>query len=423
MAIASNTVWECRTTGNANNGGGFYNRLPGVSVDYSQQNASQLSITDLVGALASVTVTSVIGGFTPAMVGNIIQIRAGVNFTTGFYEIVQFNSANSVNLDRVPTTGAAINGLAEVGGSLASIENTVGVLVNGNVMYVKSGTYNHTATIIIANTNIRYFGYDTSRTVIPTANNRPLLALGGFHIENATKTQFENFRLEGSGRQLILGKAQSLYLFNCYFRNTNNAGIRACIYYDVGFTPFNNTSVLCEFEGTAGADSRAFEGLNTGASYNHLFAFCFFHDLSYAHYSAKAHTAFFKCTFARMGVSAIHATSGAASQYAYQVFFCSFYNANNYHVNTPLCPGNFIYGNTFQGATLVSLRDSAVPNNEMWYINNNDFWLNGANVQGCSLDLNNIGLDPLFVNPAGNDFSFGPGSPNIDQPLGIRLGV
>jgi hypothetical protein len=59
----------------------------------------------------------------------------------------------------------------------------------------------------------------------------------------------------------------------------------------------------------------------------------------------------------------------------------------------------------------------------MWQIENNDFWNNGASVVNCVLDLDNVGINPLWVNPAGNDFNFGPGSPNIDQALGIRLGV
>ena len=83
MALAATTVWEVRSTGNDNNGGG-YNTAAGTT-DYSQQNSPQLGLTDLATPGAgSTTLTSAVGGFTAAMVGNIIQILSGTNFTAGF---------------------------------------------------------------------------------------------------------------------------------------------------------------------------------------------------------------------------------------------------------------------------------------------------------------------------------------------------
>ena len=48
MSIPSNMDWEIRTTGAPTNGGGFTDRNPGTSVDYSQQAAAQLALTDIV---------------------------------------------------------------------------------------------------------------------------------------------------------------------------------------------------------------------------------------------------------------------------------------------------------------------------------------------------------------------------------------
>ena len=40
MALDQDYTIELRTTGSDNNGGGFYNRDDGTSVDYSQQDAA-----------------------------------------------------------------------------------------------------------------------------------------------------------------------------------------------------------------------------------------------------------------------------------------------------------------------------------------------------------------------------------------------
>lgn len=441
MALAAGTIWEVRDTGNANNGGGYIDRIPGTSIDYSQQNGSQLSVTDLVGALASVTVTSVIGGFTAGMVGNLIQIRGGVNFTTGFYEIVQFNSANSINLDRVPATGAASGGLAEVGGALISPETFILNGVSYNKCFVKSGTYNWSASRTQANSSIYIIGYDTSRDLAPTGNNRPLFALGAFEfLINNSGLHLENIRWTGGSTNILLcslNPSGKLVFFNCRFENTKNAGSTYCIHFSntgASMAPRSSKFIDCEFIGTAGATSHGFRYAGQLAlpanTYNMTFLFCFFHDLSYGFLcnlgtSGDAGELFFKCTFARIALRSINLPFGATSNdYATNVLFCSFYQAGEYHINIENKAGHLIYGNTFENAVLSALRDNAAPsNNDSWIINSNDFWNNGASVIGCNLDENNIGLDPLFVNPAGDDFNFGPGSPCINNALGIRLGV
>lgn len=433
MALAGGTFWEVRTTGNANNGGGFINRLPGVSIDYSQQNASQLSINDLVGAPASVTVTSVNGGFTPAMAGNLIQIRAGgVNFTPGFYEIFSYNNPNSVNLDRVPTTGIANGGLAEVGGAITTIETFILTGVSDNVCFVKSGVYNFTATRIQLNISLRIFGYDLSRNICPKGNNRPLIQLGAFHIENSGYLQFENLRFTGSGTQLLLGRKPSIVCLNCYLENTNGAGNRYCVHYDntgAAFAPLGSKFFSCEFVGTAGATSHGFRYAGQVAAApnasNLAFFFCFFHDLTYGFRCDMSTIGdcgelFLKCTFARTTTS-ISIPFGASNNYPVIALFNSFWTAGSYHLQIQQKRNHLIYGNTFEAAALFACFDSVASGS--WFIHSNDFWNNGGSVFNCALDVNNLGLNPLFVNPAINDFNFGPGSPCIDNAIGIRLGV
>jgi len=436
MALSYWTDWEVRTTGNTNNGGGFFNRVPGASIDYSQQNASQLSLTDGACLLASVTLTSVIGGFTAGMIGNLIQIRAGgVNFVAGFYEIVLVNSANSVNLDRTPVAaGNGTGGLGEVGGAIASIETFI---INGthyNTCFVKSGTYTFTAWRSQVGSILRIFGYDISRTVSPTGNNRPLIQLSTFYIQQTASLEFENLRFTGSATQLILGKARGLMATNCTFENTNGAGARYCIYFDatlMGNAPGRSRFLSCEFKGTAGATSYGFKyvgqsQIQTDYAAHIGFIFCFFHDLTYGYQCDQSAygdsgALFFKCIFARIGGDSIRCSFVVANKYPLVVVFCSFYGATANHLNIGYKCNNLIYGNTFDSAVAFACLDTVT--NLFWHIDSNNFWNNGAPVSGCVLGVDNIGLNPLWVNPAGDDFNFGAGSPCIDNAIGTRLGV
>lgn len=118
MAI-SNGVWEIRDTGNSLNGGCF--NLASGGTDYSQQDAAQLSIGD-AAATGTTTLTSVTGGFTAAMVGNVLQISGGT-LTAGFYEITGFTNTSTITLDRPPGTGSGST--AKVGGALTSLQAAI----------------------------------------------------------------------------------------------------------------------------------------------------------------------------------------------------------------------------------------------------------------------------------------------------------
>ena len=193
MALNRTVVFDIRTTGDDLNGGGFNTASGGT--DYSQQDAAQLSLTDCATSGTGVTtLTSATGGFTAAMVGNVIHLSSGTNLTTGFYEITGFTDTNTVTLDRSPDDGVGgVSGATgKVGGSLA----TPGVMrdivfSDGNEVWIKSGTYTLSTgtagpggpvTFLSANlANILISGYnsthgDLSGTV--GSANRPLLDRG-----------------------------------------------------------------------------------------------------------------------------------------------------------------------------------------------------------------------------------------------------
>jgi hypothetical protein len=153
IALALATVWEVRGTGtsgpgNDSNGGGYV--AGSGTTDYSQQNSAQLTLTDVTTVGASSVISSVTGGFTAQMVGNILQINSGTNFTAGFYQIASFTSSNSVTLDRAcVASGNGSAGHLSVGGALATLGKLAGAMVSSNWAYC-TGAFTTNATITFA---------------------------------------------------------------------------------------------------------------------------------------------------------------------------------------------------------------------------------------------------------------------------------
>lgn len=137
MAKSATSVWEIRpTAGNDNNGGGFDASIASAGTDYSQQNAAQLNVTDLVGN-GTTTLTSVTGGFTAAMIANALW----QNGDTDRYFITAVGSTNSITVDRA--TGTFTAKTCNVGGALATNNEAFSARggVGGNVFWLKaSGT-------------------------------------------------------------------------------------------------------------------------------------------------------------------------------------------------------------------------------------------------------------------------------------------
>src|SRR4051812_13205674 len=89
-ALPSTTVWEVRSTATAANvnGGGFNPSVASPGTDYSQQDASQFSGSDLastVGTTNPCVVTSASHNFVSSDNGILIHINSGTNWTAGWY--------------------------------------------------------------------------------------------------------------------------------------------------------------------------------------------------------------------------------------------------------------------------------------------------------------------------------------------------
>lgn len=239
-AINAGTVWECRSTGNVANGGGYYNRDPGTSVDYSQQDAAQLSLTDLVCVETTTTLTSATGGFTAAMAGNVIRITGGSTFVPGWYEITLYTDAATVTLDRTPVSGGnGSGGVGKVGGGIAlgstAIDNEFWVqLVAGNTIYVTgtwtfSETVNCTAADGTTTVPITVIGYNASRAATPYLTDRPAWTQGTYIFSPGDHWRFRNIRTIGEGTSVISCTGEGGLLDNCLILNNSGTGGRTAL--------------------------------------------------------------------------------------------------------------------------------------------------------------------------------------------------
>lgn len=141
MALSANTVWEIRTGGSDTNGGGFVTGASGV--DYSQQNSAQYALTNVTTAAANAILLS--ASAAADMVGNILYIASGTNFTVGFYQVTAVSVGVSITVDRTCTSAAGALGVVNVGGALATpgqlAANLITVGIDGMNAWMKVGTY------------------------------------------------------------------------------------------------------------------------------------------------------------------------------------------------------------------------------------------------------------------------------------------
>lgn len=181
--IASTAQHDVRTTGVDTNSGCFDPSVASPGTDFSQQNAAQVTYSDLVIGATTTQITSAAHAFGSTHVGNCINITGGTGFTAGLYEIVSVSGVTAT-LDRSAGTTASIGGTANLGGSLLTITQA---LVNeqvGNTIWIKSGTYTLTTTLSPDATRagtVTFNGYGTThgdngtKPLITTATNAIIL--------------------------------------------------------------------------------------------------------------------------------------------------------------------------------------------------------------------------------------------------------
>jgi Right handed beta helix region len=276
-ALSAATVWEVRaSTGSDNNGGGWHAGSPGI--DYTQQAAAQLTDTDLATTGVVTTVTSVTGGFTANMVGDLLHVVSGTNWTPGFYEITAFTNGNTVTVDRAPTTAAGVAGTGSVGGALATLGTLSGAMVASNKAFC-TGAFTTGSTITFAQSvstpaaatlRTRLIGYTTTRT----DNGRATLTLTSTGLSGIMSTgaglSVENLFVDCASQGTSTGmtfQSSRGYILNCKVANFATRGIYIQ----------TSESQISDSEVTGGLAASTLALDTTGGSSNQMVR-CYIHD-------------------------------------------------------------------------------------------------------------------------------------------------
>lgn len=174
------------------------------SVDYTQQDAAIGASSDYTSA-ASTTITSVLAGFTAAMVGNAIRISSGTGATTGYYFITAYSSATQVTVDKV--SGTYTVGVGKVGGAAAtcarvlnSANATGDKAIAGNIVFIRGagsdspGSDDYTTTGFITPS----LGASSNWVKLIGENGRPRLKSDGLMFYQCSNLWFENLYITTS---------------------------------------------------------------------------------------------------------------------------------------------------------------------------------------------------------------------------------
>lgn len=394
MALNAATVWEVRGSGNNNNGGGWHD-AGGASADYSQQDAAELSVADAV-ANGTTTITSATGGFTAAMNGNIVYI-----LTKGRYEICGCSDTNTITVDRNVAAGSGLT--ANVGGAVADLEEIDSIVVAGNVIHVKTGTYNLAGAISIgALIGLEIRGYKDARDDEPEGDDRPLFACGANGFTCSIRGLIEYVR----------------------WTTTNAAGITLLNYATVRHCKCENTSTGdCFTAGTAYTfidvemvPGSSGYGIDTAAGANPTIMYCYFHDGAYGLKAVGAGGKFTHNTFDTltkgMDVTAIAAAMNNLVEYN------NFYNCTEGIASNQLHNAQVIYNNQFvscaEGMDLGG-------NSTYCYIDYNNWYNNGTDIVDSNVDKgpHATAIDPGYKDAGGGDFSEVDTADALSMALGV----
>jgi hypothetical protein len=385
MALNAATVWEFRTGGSNDNGGGY--RTGASGTDYSQQDSAQLTLSDLATDGAGTGLSSATGGFTAAMIGNIIYIKSGTGFTVGWYEITAHTDTNNVTIDRSAGISAT-GGTGSVGGARAvPTAAHWTALVAGNIIWMGGAvTYTLTEGIIgsagTLTNMIKLLGYNSSRGDNPTGANRPTIAAGGNTFLTGNYWEMRN----------IIGTT------------TNSSGFRANANCLVQNVKAHNTS------GTAGRDGMRVEadtkvlycemlcnstGDAVDTSSRNFFYGCYIHDAANGFRGANDNLKVENCIIDTC-------TNGSNVTTTPHTYINNiFYNCST----AILIAGNnsfTIINNLFDSCTTGVSASSALDSNYLDYNNWNN---NGTDVSNVTKGDHATTDDPSFTDAANGDFS------------------
>lgn len=241
MAISNGAAWEIRSTATAGNvnGGGF---IPGASgTDFSQQNAAQYNLTGATSAGAGNVILH--ASAAADMVGNILHVISGTNFTAGWFEITSVVVGVSItvgtnNAGTAVSTGVGATGVINIGGALSLGSTDDAVFENGtpgSTFWIKGGTsitYTLGGTISIAAAGtvslpIRITGYNSTRGDDPAGSTRPTFDCGLVRFTMGAAWNITSIIFTSSVATSTLAGAATCRLIRCMVANTSTTSTAA----------------------------------------------------------------------------------------------------------------------------------------------------------------------------------------------------
>jgi len=401
MAITANCQWETQAgVGNDANGGGYVSG--GGGTDYSQQASPQWALTSIStsGATATINYTS----SATAMIGNVVQVISGTNFTTGFYQITGVVVGTSFTVDRNLTTGAGSSGVLNIGGCFATLAGAAAASANQGyevmVFWFKAtATYTISTGVTFSggvanNPLLRFIGYTSTRGDGGSITVQPSAAITTITL--SWYVSLENFILNGNstGTQGVSVTGRYNQLYNVVAHHFTAEGIIQseqctiyvnCSVYNCGgtngsFVPEIAVLISCYCYNAKGFYSIAPAPATT------VFIDC----VAYNNTGWGFYTSGFICSVTRC-VAANNSLGGIYSNLA-QVTNCILVGNTGYGIYV-----NFLYS-AVPGSPLF-LNNAFYSNSSGNYSNSGYGYTNGGGLGDIILTGN------PFNNPSSNDFS------------------
>ena len=250
-ALSTTVVWEVRpTNGLDTNGGGFDPGVASPGTDFSQQNSTQVSYTDLVVGATTTQVTSAAHAFGSTYPGNLIHIASGTGCTTGWFEVVSVTTITAT-LDRSAGTAASVC-TGSLGGALKTLAQ-----LNTNMSLDQQGWAKAESTLVMGriNWNFASTGYAAVTGYTATRGDNGMFtvqmnAADFFWVmtTNSQNTVFKNFIIDCNGTC----NGDAFYFQGCCMTGYNIQVKNVGAHIGVNFTASRNVCAFCYVTGVSG---------------------------------------------------------------------------------------------------------------------------------------------------------------------------
>lgn len=438
LSVASSAATLNASISGASLSGGCLNPTQGVSLSASQsgitwsvnyalnQSNSVKQYTDLaIDVLNLATMTSALKPFTPNLVGNIISISAGTNFTVQRCAIVSI-TGSTVTCDKVIGLSLSTGGKGGLGGAGRSPGYLTSISTGGTKVWIQTGTYLlNSTTAMVAGGRMQSTGQQGQAVLVRGYTNtpgdetaltdRPILkwnissALTMLSTVAPGTTQAENLILDGAnGLGTTAGISINTGEWNGRRLKLQNFGGNAV---QLNSNPSRVSFIDCEITGISGGDA-----ILLSSSPMLFLDNCYIHDNKQngVNITSTGRPVITNSVFANHLGSAITDTNTSSITCINNVFY------NNKHGIDYQTPANLIaINNIFEKNLAYGI--NITGGEQQCYIANNGFTLNlsgsyGPTITPRMLNNNVFSSSSFMINPSGGNFA-----PNLIAGQGPTL--